>query len=92
MPGNAAWEDVAAAETKGNNTDKLEGPDVNKAAAEGISKSGERGTREPRRDATPLRDTATDDSGAHDPGDVTASTPLRRTLRFRKKNQKIKGF
>ena len=68
LPGNAAWEDVATAETKRDVTIKLEGPDAEKAAAEGISKFGEKGIKEPRRDATALRDTTTVDSGAHNTG------------------------
>ena len=39
VPGNAAWEDVATAENKRDVTNKLEGPDAEKAAAEGISES-----------------------------------------------------
>ena len=98
MPGNSAWEDVATAETEGDDTDRLEEPDAKKPADEGISEAGGRGTEEPLRDTTALRDAATDDSGAHDlmdtdnPGDVTASIPLRRTPRFRKKNQGILNF
>ena len=106
MPEIAAQEQVATADTERDNTSKLEEPDVETPATDGIYEAGGRSDEVPLRDTAALGNIAPDDSGddlmdtndPRDPGketgfeDDAASTPLRRTLRFGKKSQKVKGF